>query len=262
MNLRKSLLVSMLVISLISCNLVTELIGTGTQTTEINVTPLPEITEGRSPEIIHHPKPELAVDIKPFNEAGCSGENLYVMECAEGSPIHALGCDFLRVEPLFGGVEPPYPVATCLRREESGEPPDPSSFKMTGCLMPLYQSFLIALDGEFRLVSDADDFQAYFAPIESEDEALSYAQMVTGLSAVYGREVQPEPAFSYRVYRLEDTHVVETEGGYIVNLFSGPEPNCGCGIHTFYQHEVMVYMDGRVEITEITPLFDIEACFD
>jgi hypothetical protein len=262
MNQRKYLFISLMVLSLISCNFVTRLFRAGTKATEIIVTATPEITGKGSPEVINHPKPDLTTDIQPFIDAGCGGENLYVMECAADSPLRTLGCDFLSATTLSGGLDPPYPAAICLRRESSGEPPDPSSFKMTGCLMPLYQAVIVAVDGEFRLVSDPDDFQAYFEPIESEDEALSYAQLVTGLNAVYGREVAQESSYIYRVDRIEDTHVVKTDEGYVVNLFSGAEPLCGCGTHTFYQRDVLVQPDGQVGIIQSTPLYDLEACID
>jgi len=255
MNLRKALFVTMIALSLMACSLVSRWLTSATDTQETSLPPTSE-----TPVVINHPKPDLGVDVQPFIDAGCSGENLYVMECAVDSPLRELGCDFLRSAALVGGLDPAYPAAICLRREMSGEPPDPSSFQMTGCMAPLYQSTVISVDGEFRLVSSSDDFQAYFEPIESEDEALSYAQLVTGWDAVYGRQVSP--AYTYRAERIEDTYVVKTEDGYLVSLFSGPEPLCGCGVHTFYQQDVLVRPDGQVEVIQSTPLYDLEVCID
>ena len=164
---------SLLALSLISCSLASRLLST--------------VQDG-SPEIVQHDKPDLPVNVQPFVEAGCSGENEYVMECAADSPLKALGCDFLTVNALAGGLMPKYALATCMRREISGEPPNPDLFHKTGCLMPLYQSVVVSVDGEFRLVNDAASLQKLFLPIEFEDEALSYAQLVTGLNAVYGRK--------------------------------------------------------------------------
>ena len=149
-----------------------------------------------------------------------------------------------------------------MRRGVSGEPPDPTLFQETGCLMPHYQSTLVSVNGEFRLVNDPGDIEALFAPIESEAEALAYAQLVTGLNAIYGREVAKDSPYQYRVDRLEDTQVVKTDEGFLVSLFSGPEPLCGCGAHTFYQRDVLVRPDGQVEVIESTPLYDMEACID
>jgi hypothetical protein len=262
MNLRKALFVMIVALSLMACSLVSRLFTAAPESQETSLPPTPERPVVDAPVIINHPKPELAVDVQPFIDAGCGGENLYVMECAPDSPLRELGCDFLHAAGLAGGLDPAYPAATCLRRETSGEPPDPSSFQMTGCLLPLYQSTVISVDGEFRLVSSADDFQAYFEPIESQGEALAYAQLVTGLNAVYGRQIMQESSYIYRVERIEDTHVVQAEDGYRVNLFSGPEPACGCGVHTFYQRDVLVRPDGQVEIIQTTPLYDLEACID
>ena len=262
MELRKSFIVSLLALSLVSCSFVRRLIGAGDEGMEVTSVPTPRTTGAESLEIINHPKPDLSVNIQPFVDAGCSGENLYVMECTADSPIRALGCDFLSINALSGGLDPSNAVATCSRREVSGEPPNPSFFNMTGCLMPVYQADVISVNGEFRLLSGPDDLQAYFAPVESENEALSYAQLVTGLNAVYGREAVQGSSYVFRVDRLEDTHVVKTDEGYLVNLFSGPEPLCGCGTHTFYQRDVLVRPDGQVEIIASTPVYDLEACID
>ena len=89
---------SLLALSLISCSLASRLLST--------------VQDG-SPEIVPHDKPDLPVNIQPFTEAGCSGENLYVMECAADSPLKALGCDFLSVNAVSGGLSPVYAVATC-----------------------------------------------------------------------------------------------------------------------------------------------------
>jgi len=239
---------SLLAVSLISCSFASRLLST--------------VQDG-SPEIVQHDKPDLPVNIQPFIEAGCSGENLYVMECAADSPLHALGCDYLSVNTVSGGLRPGYAVATCGRRDTSGEPPNPDLFNKTGCLFtPLYQSVVVSVDGEFRLVNDTVSFQVLFAPIESEAEALAYAQLVTGLNAIYGWEVGDDSPYKYHVDRLEDTHVVKTDEGYIVSLFSDPEPLCGCATHTVYQRDVLVRSSGQVEIVKSMPLYDFEACID
>ena len=100
---RKFLVISLIVLSLISCTFVTRLFSPGTETPEINTNPTPEVLGGGNPEIINHPRPDLPLNIQPFTEAGCAGENLYVMDCAAGSPLRALGCDFLTVNSLSGG---------------------------------------------------------------------------------------------------------------------------------------------------------------
>jgi len=241
------LAISLLASSLISCSFASRLLG---------------MQKNTPPEIIQHDIPDLPVNIQPFTEAGCSGENLYVMECAADSPLYALGCDFLSVNAVSGGLRPGYAVATCTRRDTSGEPPAPAMFNKTGCLMPLYQSVVVSVDGEFRLVNDTASFQGLFAPIESEAEALAYAQLVTGLNAIYGWDVADDSLYHYQVDRLEDTHVEQTDEGYIVSLFSDAEPLCGCATHTIYQRDVLVHSSGQVEIVNSTPLYDFEACID
>jgi hypothetical protein len=244
------LVFALLASSLISCRFATTLLG----------------TEGTTqPEVIKHDKPDLPANTQPFIAAGCSGDNLFVMDCVADSPLFELGCDFLSVNALSSALNPPYAVAACVRRWETGEPIDPSMFKQTGCLLPLYQSTVVSVEGEFRLVNDPADFQELFAPIESANEALAFAVLVSGLNARYGMdswEIGEDSPYNFRVDRLEDTHVIETDEGFLVSLFSDAEPACGCGTHTIYQRDMLVRADGQVEIVNTTPVYDFEACID
>lgn len=247
---RLLLALAMLVLSLMACSFANRLLG---------------VERTTSPEVVVHDRPDLAANTQPFIDAGCSGENLFVMDCAADSPLYALGCDFLSVDPLMSALTPPYPVAACVRRWETGEPANPDLFEQTGCLLPLFRSTVVALDGEFHLVKAPEDFQAIFAPVESEDEALAYALLVTGLNARYGLdewEIGADSPYRFRVDRLEDTHVVKTEEGYLVSLFSDAEPLCGCGTHTIFQRDVLVRQNGEVEIVKSIPQYDFDACID
>ncbi len=102
-----------------------------------------------------------------------------------------------------------------------------------------------------------------FAPIESSDEALSYALVTTDLVARY--ETEDDPIFRYADYfvdRVEDTHVEETIDGFVVHLFTMPTPLCGCGVHTVYAVDILVTKDGRVEQLNATEAYASEACID
>jgi hypothetical protein len=108
--------------------------------------------------------------------------------------------------------------------------------------MPMLVRYVIAVEGEFRLVKNADEFQAVFAPVESADEALSFAISLANVYALYGLKVDWK--YRYTVSALEDTYVDTTEGGYIVHAFD--YQFFGCGLHYYYAVDVKVKSDGNV----------------
>jgi hypothetical protein len=93
-----------------------------------------------------------------------------------------------------------------------------------------------------------------FAPIESPDEALSYALLVTGYSVKYDPEdyrlalfpeCDPGPDhYHYYTDVLEDTHVVEVGDGYEINLFDSEK--FGCGPHPVWSVAIHVHYDGAI----------------
>ena len=88
-----------------------------------------------------------------------------------------------------------------------------------------------------RLISTQEELREWFAPIESAEEALTYAMIATGYSAKYDPEdyrlgvtdnCDPGPEFYlYFTDVLEDTHVVEVINGYHVYLFDSVDYGCG-----------------------------------
>ena len=96
--------------------------------------------------------------------------------------------------------------------------------------------------GQLRILKSIGDLGQTYAPIESEDEALSYALAATGLGVRYGLTAQTD--LRYFVNRLEDTNVQQIPQGYQVHLFDYKV--CGCGPHPTYAVDVLVTNDGQV----------------
>jgi hypothetical protein len=113
---------------------------------------------------------------------------------------------------------------------------------------------MVYLDDTFQLIGSREKLRDLFAPIESADEALSYALLATGYSTKYEPEdyrlavpgdCDPGPkGYRYYVDTLEDTHVVEVEGGYQVHLFDSQV--FGCGPHPVWSVIVQVNHDGTI----------------
>jgi hypothetical protein len=179
----------------------------------------------------------------PLNESG-------LRYCEEDSPLTALGCDRIQApSDLLGGLEPALPIAQCLV-EPFRHPDQPDStdaegeyIYRTGGLMPVYVRYVIIQDGQFRLIKSEEQFGEVFAPVESENEALSYALALRNMSAYYGIELNPE--YEYFVDELEDTYVERSPDGYLVHLYF--YQFFGCGPHLTYAIDLRITDQGMIE---------------
>ncbi len=190
-------------------------------------------------KIINYPVPELTVEILPVMDPALD-ENLAAV-CSTVKPPNA----------LWGGLVPAYPMAECaITADYSQDLEDLPSLYKSSCTLPIYHSLLIYKDGEYKNLDQPASLQETFAPIESPDEALSYALLATGLYALYGQKVDWTQDYFQRV--LEDTHVEQVGDGWQVNLFK--YQLCGCNDHYEYSIEVLVTFDGKVTTIERVPV--------
>jgi hypothetical protein len=189
------------------------------------------------PEFINHPAPNLTVSFDAF-----SGE----------IPMDVFGCDEIQApSDLLGGLEPAYPIAICaVSNDSSGHSEELQAeinggqyFYYTGGFFGNYVRYVIQRDGEFILLKTEDDFREAYSPIESPEEALSYALAVRNLSAYYGLEYFE--GYEYEVDTLEDTYVLQQADSYLVHLFY--EQVFGCGPHWTSTVDVHVSVGGNVE---------------
>ncbi len=204
--------------------------------------------------INHTAPPQADLDFTAFEGAGCPDVPNRLRICQPDSPLRALGCHEIR-EPsaLVGFLEPEHPVIYCVLHP-SLDPGNPFAeierlreegryIKEQGGLDPIFFRYAIARQGEYAVLETAEDFQAVFAPVESPEEALSFALALTNLQAYYGQSFDPE--LEYFVDRIEDTHVETVSGGYEVQLFHYAE--FGCGPHPTSSVVVRVATDGTLD---------------
>ena len=114
-----------------------------------------------TPTIIEHPEPTLTVDADTFP-----------------AYYRILGCG---ISDLYGGLEPNYPTAYCYIDWVSGN----ECIRESGGFIHICEQVAVYLDGDVRLVGTQEELGDLFAPIESADEALSYALLATGLEAKF-----------------------------------------------------------------------------
>ena len=212
------------------------------------------------PKIVNHPAPDLKVDFSSFEDAGCPlDEYGYNRYCEEGSVLYTLGCDRLaEVLAEFGGLNPAYPMAICTYvpywRDDVVEPwntPSSEYFYNVGGPMPMLVRYVIFVDGEFRLIKNADEFRAVFGPVESPDEALSFSLALADVFPLY--DLKFNLKYRYEVRILEETYVETTGDGYLVHVFD--YQFFGCGPHYYYVVDLNVTPDGRVGEISRTPIF-------
>ena len=203
--------------------------------------------------VIEYPPLDWAINAQRLGDVGCVGK---VQEsCTE---LIALGCDEIRGPRFYlGGLQPPYAVMECIH--ESSEPPNREYFRQQPGLDTRYRSYAIFQDGKYRLIIKKSEFKASFAPVESTDEAISYAMAMTSLSARY--DIDPNANVDYLVDVIEETHAEETSDGYLVHLFDW-DHKMGCDIHSFYAVKVLVTRDGEVHEVKRQEIYRSYSCFD
>jgi hypothetical protein len=120
-----------------------------------------------------------------------------------------------------------------------------------GGLWPVFVRYVVFHDDRFQSIKSEGQFREFFAPVETPDEALSYALALKNLSAYYGLELNPE--YEYSVDELEDTHVKSTPDGYLVHLFS--YQMFGCGPHYTKAVDLLVTDRGTIEEVAREPVY-------
>lgn len=186
---------------------------------------------------VNHPKPELSITFDVFKDVGCPLEQYGEGLCNRDSPLFAFECAKIR-EPsnLLGGLEPAYPIATCIVISHLLNPDEPGKveskmmaegeyFYRGGGIVPEYIRYVIVRNNQFQLIKTEDEFRKIYAPIETPEEALSYVLAVKDLSAYYGLKQNPD--YEYRAEVIEDTYVKPIANGYHLHLYHYELYTCG-----------------------------------
>ena len=195
------------------------------------------------PRVKNHPQPEISPNAAEFNDMSCPEVNGR-RSCAPDSALGVLGCAEIRPPgEVLDGLQPAYPLRVCVASHQPGVRLAEGEYIYSeGCRMPEYIRYVVIKEGGFVLLKSLADLQQTYAPIESNDEALSYALAASGLGVRYG--ITPQPDLRYFVDQIEDTHVETVPQGYQVRLFD--YKLCGCGPHPTYAVDVLVTSDGQI----------------
>ena len=213
---------------------------------------IPAMPIDAQPHFIDHPGGQPEFDEARLIEAGCTirfpGNEEPRVECDADSPLAWFGCVSMRTyqHDIGSGLDPAHPfIATCDLSPGDGEGLYRAS--PVGSAHHVFQ-----VDGSYVLASSPADMQELFAPIDSPEEALAYAQLLTGLSALY--EFKPRlgrQLFLQEV--IEDSRATDLGHGYFVHLFH--RQGVGCGPFVTSEVGVIVDRDGTVTWMDATPVY-------
>ena len=188
--------------------------------------------------IVKHPKPNLTIDISSFIEAGCTKENDH-LNCSSIKLEEEFSCERIVIPSQYmGGLTPKVPIVECMFRNWSIE-----GFYAGGCLIPLFKKYIVLSNGEFLSLKNEEEFKKFFAPVETKEEALSFAVALTDSYPLY--EINIPPHYVVFVPKIETTYVEEVEEGFKVHLFN--YKLCGCGTHPHYAVDYLVTKTGEVK---------------
>ena len=73
-----------------------------------------------APRFVNHKQPDVRLDFKVFENAGCPPNKYGFRICAKDSPLYAMGCDRIE-EPsnLLGALIPAYPIVLCITNRDT-----------------------------------------------------------------------------------------------------------------------------------------------
>ena len=202
------------------------------------------------PRFIEYPHPTWKPSVTSSNKPGCSEDSPsdIFLHCSDSDLLASFQCDYLG-GPGGVGVDLAYPVvAVCHRRYK---PADQYLYQV-GCRERDNVSFIAQVDEQYVLVDSESKMKQLFAPIDSPAEALSYAQMRTGLLPYYSTRVTLENTVFFQEV-IEGAHASEAEDGYVVFLFH--QQSCGCNISITSQVEILVNLDGEIVWQGAKPLY-------
>jgi len=195
-------------------------------------------------------------------QEGCRLNESGNIACPQESPLSRFGCDYFHdPEGIDFGLEPKIPlVATCEIMTEEWEAASAGGVYLAGCAFKREIHYIFKIEDEYVLVSSKEQLKDLFTPIDSPEEAVSYAQMVTGVDAFYSFAYNP--TFMYFHESIEGTHATQTDGGFEMNLFNFAA--CSCEPFINSQIDIQVDREGQVTWVDAIPVFMTtgEVCVD
>jgi hypothetical protein len=206
------------------------------------------------PKFTNYRTPEFQIDIQAFSDAGCKPDPEGKLRCPPNlPPFDQVGCFEISAAPsILGGLTPAYPLMLCTIDANPGSEPTPDQYIYSvGCQEQTYFRLVIFKDGQPIAIKNRAELKAAFAPIDTPQEALSYAIAATGFSAYFGLK---DENMRYITPTISDSYVENAQDGYVVHLYSYNE--CGCGPHATNTRRININRSGNVDIEDAHPAWE------
>lgn len=152
-----------------------------------------------------------------------------------------------RADLFLGSLSPSYPMAFGISNSRSTV-----ALFNNGCLEASAYSLIIQDSLGFQVINSINGLKKYFAPIDTKEEAISYAYAYSGLKPMYQFDIKP----NYRTFTktINTTYSIESGDGFEVNLFG--YQLCGCGPHTHFMVRFLVKKNGEINEIETVKLYE------
>jgi hypothetical protein len=185
----------------------------------------------------------LKVDITPFLKLGCKKIADGRLDCSSLELDKKFNIWGVEVPPgALGGLKPALPILTGLVAYNRSDESRNKGIRNIGCRLPQFIQYVVYSKNEIRVIDSEQSFISYFAPVDSEAEALGFALALTSSYPLYKIELPKGVIVSEP--KTPATFVRKENDDYIVQLF-GFNP-CGCGPHWNYSIEYRVTKEGNV----------------
>lgn len=149
--------------------------------------------------------------------------------------------------PFLGGLTPRLPLAEVY----SFDFKDSCMHYSEGMMLVCY-NLIAQIKDTFTLIDNEEKFRKIFAPIDNEQEAISYVAYLTRTSPKYDIPKK----FRYRVYssHFPSTYAKRISGGFEVLLHD--KKIFGCGPHPNYYKVFKVTEAGQITLLQTVKMFE------
>jgi hypothetical protein len=172
------------------------------------------------PRFIAYPTPPARENLAGvLSQAGCARQSIWTIECAAGSPLLDFGCAELAnpgIDDAGLGSEVQL-VALCLNPLDETDLEQAPNFYRHYCAFRRDVAYILKDKDGYRLIKTPAELKTLLVPVDTPEKALTYVEMMTGLTAIY--DLEPDSGLLYFQDPIEGTHVTETDGVYTLNLF-------------------------------------------
>jgi hypothetical protein len=184
------------------------------------------------------------VEARDQGESPCCVEIPAHLDCSQLGLERKYGCSqILEVPNYLGGLDPKLPIVECVFYGKWGkETNDGIRYKGAG-MIPVYNKYIVFPDEGLKVLNNPSEFKKFFVPIETPEEALSYAAALTGSYPLYRIEIPK--AYKREASSITSTYVEELTDGFKVHLFDYKLG--GCGPHYHYSVDYFVGKDGNLK---------------